>query len=68
MEEKSFYSFAAKFVLNDYTGLLRKFDKTRDAIPAFVLGPMVRLNYEGVIDRKQLRQAVEEILRGSEAR
>ena len=58
----TFEVFAAKFLLNDLTGMFRKFGADRSRLPAFVLGPVLRLAYAGVITRTELRAFCAEVL------
>ena len=61
----TYESFVAKFLINDYRGILKKYgyDIKSTPIPAWLLSPLLKANYEQVISRQQLRNFLTKVLK-----
>ena len=59
MADKEFGEFLAKFLNNDYKGMLKKYSAQMDAIPSEIMGGLVYLVYKEIITRQSAREIIE---------
>ena len=59
MADQKFAQFLAKFLNNDYKGMLKKHSAKVDVIPPDIMGSLVYLVYTGDITRQAAREIIE---------